>query len=372
MTKRTLTRNGTWLDRQRFPAVHWIVNGIVPEGLTLLVAPPKAGKSWLVYALAIARAMGGRVLGQQITAGPVLYLALEDGFRRLQDRGRALLGPGESLPEKLDYIIRFEPGETVTETIAAWIAQHKGENPLVIIDTLGRVKPSARPGVSAYEHDYAVIGALKQLVDNEPGSAMILVHHDRKAASDDFVDAVSGTHGIAGAADTTVVIRRARTEGDAVLSVTGREVAEAEYAATFKAGRWDLTGGSLVKAQQQAATAKAAVGLGDRSARIVKLVADSPDGVRAHDIARAESISPANAGGYLRRLSDSGRLETPQRGLYTAVKSVKSVKSDEADPLPISHISHNSQSHHCTTCEYRLDPSLVAAGATTHPNCGDV
>lgn len=373
MTARTLTRgNGKWLDEQQFPAVHWIIRGIIPEGLTLLVAPPKAGKSWLVYALALARAMGGQVLGQQITQGPVLYLALEDGFRRLQDRGRTLLAPGESLPENLEYIIRFEADEIVTEVIRKWINVHKGENPLVVIDTLGRVKPSAKPGASAYEHDYAVIGALKRLVDDEPGSAMVLVHHDRKAASEDFVDAVSGTNGIAGAADTTVVIRRARTEGDAVLSVTGREVAEAEYAATFNAGHWSLTGGTLGAARKQVVTAKASAGLGDRSARIVRLVSDQPKGVRARDIAQAEEISQSNAGEYLRRLADAGRLASPERGLYTPVESVESVESVEVVDQSDSTLSTQFTATHCEVCGDPLHPAVAAGGFTTHPTCDEV
>jgi hypothetical protein len=38
--------------------------------------------------------------------------------------------------------------------------------------------------------------ALKWLADGERGRAVIVNHHDRKAGSKDFIDAVSGTHGL--------------------------------------------------------------------------------------------------------------------------------------------------------------------------------
>jgi hypothetical protein len=41
-------RTGAWLDEQTFPPLRYAVPGLIPEGFTLLIGPPKAGKSWLV------------------------------------------------------------------------------------------------------------------------------------------------------------------------------------------------------------------------------------------------------------------------------------------------------------------------------------
>ena len=362
--------SGPELDQMEIPPLHWIVYGLIAEGLTLLVAPPKAGKSWLVYAIALARARGGDVLGLPINSGPVLYLALEDGWRRLQERGRTLLNAGESLPSGIDYIIRLDPAQSVLTTISDWMAQHRGQHPLVIVDTFGKIKPSARPGASAYEHDYAVMGALKALVDNDPGSGMILVHHDRKATSDDFLDSVSGTNGIAGAADTTIVIRRARTEGEAVISVTGRDVAEREYGATFTGGAWSLVGGDLEKAQEAVLVAKATTNLAEQSAAIVQFIYQHPDGSTPAQINAALNIG-TGLGVYLRRLVDSERVAKAARGLYVPVITVRSVSSDEStDPLTNTNNGNNrGYGSICTGCGYELDPVIVADGFTTHPNC---
>jgi hypothetical protein len=110
----------------------------------------------------------------------------------------------------------------------------------VIVDTLGKVMPPELPGESAYQRDYRVAGRLKQIADDRPGMALLVLHHDRKASSDDFVDGASGTNGIAGAADTIIVISRPRSESRGLFKVTGRDVVEAEYAVTVEDGNWTL------------------------------------------------------------------------------------------------------------------------------------
>jgi RecA-family ATPase len=80
--------------------LNYIVPEYLPEGLTILDAKQKTGKSWLGYALAIAKASGGGVLGKQVKKGPALYLALEDGKRRLKARAECMLGSAP-IPENL-------------------------------------------------------------------------------------------------------------------------------------------------------------------------------------------------------------------------------------------------------------------------------
>lgn len=326
-------RTGDWLDGQVFPPVSWFVDGLLPEGLSLLVGGPKIGKSWLTLDIALSVASGGRVLGKVTTAAqPVLLLALEDGDRRLQERSRTLLGR-DKIPAGLHYMTRIESGLAVP-TIEEWLSTLDDEaNPLVILDTLGKVMPPTAPGESSYQRDYRVAGRLKSICDGRPGMALVVVHHDRKAVTDDFVDSVSGTNGIAGAADTIVVISRSRTETDGVFRVTGRDVEEAEYAVTINGGKWSLNGSDLSAAADVARTRRATEGLADRSSEIVRFVAKHPNGVRAGDVAEAIGINKNDASRYLTRLHDAGKLRRPERGLYACVFSVVSVLSDEL-PLP--------------------------------------
>jgi hypothetical protein len=320
-------RDGAWLDAQDFPPLSYAVPGIIPEGSVLLVGPPKVGKSWLVLTVALAVASGGRALGLQVERRPVLYLALEDGHRRLQDRCRKLLGP-DPIPAGFEYLLQVEHGQVLT-TIAAWLDQHPDAAPLVILDTLGRVMPTAQLGESSYQRDYRVGAALKDLAEAHPGVTLLVNHHDRKAGAADFIDSVSGTHGLAGAADTIILLTRERLEATGLLKVTGRDVPEDEYALTFTDGSlWSLDGGDLEEAARRARDLRASAGLGDRSAEVIRAAGRNPQGVTATLVAEALGIEQNAARSYLSRLAASGRLSKSGRGLYTPVASVASVASE--------------------------------------------
>jgi hypothetical protein len=329
----THLRSGRWLEAQEFPPLRYAIPGIIPEGTTLLVGPPKIGKSWFVLSCALATATGGIVLEHiPVAARPTLYLALEDGHRRMQSRCRMLLGD-KRIPNAFEYMVTIEPGRVV-ETIAAWLGRHPGADPLVILDTLGKVMPPALPGESAYQRDYRIGSALKRLTDDESGRSLLVNHHDRKAASDDFIDSVSGTHGLAGAADTTVVLVRGRNEQEGLLKVTGRDIAEGEYAVTLVNGSlWRLDGASLAEAATTGAARRASVGLGDRSADIIAFLASRPDQTATpKDVALKLGIDEKGASNTLNRLASRGRIEKVHRGLYT-VACTRS-ESGESDEFP--------------------------------------
>ena len=50
--------------------------------------------------------------------------------------------------------------------------------------------PPAKAGETIYQRDYNV-AATERITDAHPGLAVVVVHHDRKAESGDFVDAIS-------------------------------------------------------------------------------------------------------------------------------------------------------------------------------------
>jgi hypothetical protein len=332
-------RDGTWLDAQEFPPLTYAVPGLVPEGSVLLVGAPKIGKSWLVLSIALAAAAGGRALGVEIPKRPVLYLALEDGDRRLQDRCRRLLAD-EAIPEPFQYLTRVEPGR-VGDTIAAWAHWHKEPPPLVILDTLGKVLPPTQMGEDRYQRDYRVGTALKRIVDDLPGMTLLINHHDRKAHAEDFVDAVSGTHGLAGAADTIIVLARDRQETLGKVKVTGRDVAEGEYAVYFRDGAtWELHGRDLEAAREKAQAMRATSGVSDRMLDVVMYVYEHPEGVRRGDVAAALDLDPRQASVYLSRAVTANRLKRAERGLYVPVMSV-ALLSPEA-PEEITANTHNT------------------------------
>src|SRR5271169_846900 len=106
--------NGTsWRDNvmsapdlcdQKFPELKFIVPGLFPEGVTLIVSRPKLGKSWLLLQIGAAIANGLPVLasGDRHLQGDVLYLNLEDGDRKAQRRMTKYFGAmSQNWPRRL-------------------------------------------------------------------------------------------------------------------------------------------------------------------------------------------------------------------------------------------------------------------------------
>ncbi|MEU4291059.1 AAA family ATPase [Kribbella sp. NPDC026596] len=235
------------LMAEQFAPPRWAVPGLIPEGLSLLAGAPKAGKSWLALNLALGIAAGASVLGEvAVDAGQVLYLALEDTPRRLQSRMGKILGDAPA-PAGLTLLTEFPTLPAGgADAIRGWLDTRRNAR-MVVIDVFAKMRGTSPPGVNPYDADYAAMGRAKRIADDY-GIAVVLVHHLRKMAADDFTAELSGTNGIAGAADTIMALKRPRGEADGVLHITGRDVDEAERAMRFDAtnGTWALLAGPAV------------------------------------------------------------------------------------------------------------------------------
>jgi hypothetical protein len=316
-----------------FPDIRWAVPGLLAEGVNLFAGPPKVGKSWLSLGVALAVASGGQALDAiDVQPGPVLYLALEDTPRRLQSRMRKILG-GQPAPPDLTLSTACPPlPQGGGEAISRWLDTHPAAR-LVVIDVFAKVRGTTPPGLSAYDADYTAMSRVKRLADAH-GVAVVLVHHVRKMASDDFLTEVSGTNGLAGAADATLVLKRARGQADGVLHVTGRDVDEAEYALAFQpaAGVWQLLDGP--PDDHTLSDTRAAI------LRHVRTCPDSPPKAIAEAIALPyESVKKTcqrmAADGQL-RADPAGRYRPPETAAPEGVPAVPDVPAPpvtRADPL---------------------------------------
>jgi AAA domain len=357
--------NGAWLDQQEFLPLEYAVPGIIPEGFGVLAAPPKTGKSWLVCNIGLACAAGGTALGRiTVTQRPVLYLALEDGQRRLQTRCRRIMA-NQPLPDGIDFIIRADNSTIAFGMICEFLTRHRDDKPLIILDTLGRAKPVRPTGADPYQFDYNVGVQLKTAVDKTPGATLLVVHHTRKAESSDFLDAVSGTQGIAGSADFVIVLMRKRHSDDAFLNITGRDVVEAEYAFTVTDGIWSLAGRTLAESASEAETRRERQQLGDRALEVLGFVNGRAE-TRAADLA-ALAIGKEQARVYLNRLAESGRIDKIGRGVFKpsregkwgGVMSVTSVTSQGRNVTAITDITDItplvSGPGRCDECGWHVD-----------------
>lgn len=242
------------LQKKDMPPMRFVVDGLLPAGLSILASPPKYGKSWLVLSLCLAAASGGRFLGHTTHRCGCLYLALEDSQRRLKSRMDRLLA-GRAAPAGFYFATHANAVDNgLFDALGEFLQQNPGTG-LIVIDTLQRVRGTVRGKEGAYAADYRELGALKAFADKH-NVALLLVHHLRKMRDEgDPFNMISGTNAIMGAADTTMVLtKEKRGDSNAVLSVVGRDVEGSDSVLRFDSGtcRWENMGDADWYAQQQA------------------------------------------------------------------------------------------------------------------------
>ena len=229
-----------------FEPLKWAVDGFLPSGLSILAGGPKVGKSILALHLAVGVAIGGCVLGKiDVQQGDVLYLALEDNDRRLKERitNSNMFDDGvRPNLSRLTLVTRApRQNEGGIDYIRWWLINHP-EARLVIIDTLQMFRRQFNGKTSMYSEDYDVISEIKKLAD-EFDVPFLIIHHLKKAKEgEDWLNKISGSQGIAGAADSIFVLERARVTNGGVLHRTGRDVEEMDFAMTLDGFGWVLQG----------------------------------------------------------------------------------------------------------------------------------
>lgn len=223
------------IDR-KFDPLNWVIPGMVTTGLTIVAGAPKVCKSWMVLNWGWAIAVGGYVLGKiRVDINEVLYLALEDTERRLQDRLRIIGAYGSS---KLYLPTQWPKGREAIQYLDAWMIKNP-DTRCIIIDTLQKV--SGIEDANSYSETYAFASELKKFADRNE-VAVVVVHHTRKMIADDFLHTVQGSVGLTGAADTIMTITKPRNEHEGKLRITGRDVEEREEGIKFspEIGTWEL------------------------------------------------------------------------------------------------------------------------------------
>lgn len=217
----------------------FIVDGLIPQGVSVISGASKIGKSWLMLWLGLQISQGLPVWGMKTQQSDVLYLSLEDTHRRIKDR---LYNLTDDAPRNLHFAVMCGLiGSGLEEQIIDFLNEHK-DTKLVIIDTLQKVRDSKGSAGKAgmYGNDYDDISSIKRIAD-EYNIAIILVHHLRKLKDiDDPFNEVSGSTGIIGAADTSFILKRKRTKDTASLLVSGRDVEYQELTLQFNELIWEL------------------------------------------------------------------------------------------------------------------------------------
>ena len=227
----------------------FVVDSLIPTGLSLFCGSQKIGKSWLMLKLCLCVSQGLPLWDMPTMEGDVLYLCLEDTFCRIQDR---LFRLTDEASGRLHFGVA---SDKLSDGLIVQLEDYLKDYPdsrLIVIDTLQKVRTASKD--NAYASDYGDISLIKDFADRH-SLAVIVVHHIRKQNDSDVFNKVSGTTGLTGSADATFVLEKEKRASDtAKLYVTGRDTPYQEYTLRFRGCSWEL-----VEKKEQEQLAKEAI-----------------------------------------------------------------------------------------------------------------
>jgi RecA-family ATPase len=289
-----------------YPPIKWVVDGVIPEGLTKIDGSPKVGKSWLALHLATAVSFGGVFMGC-ISVGQreVLYLALEDGERRIKERSIKQGGYANS-NLFIETPISWKGG---IATLRSYLKEFTNTG-LIIIDTLFKFTPIE--DTNEYSKTYRPISILQE-ISLEFNVPIVLIHHTRKGGNNNmgegWADEGMGSQGINGAVDTIILLQKKDGKNEGSMRIKGRDVEEKCYNVSFDRDvcSWVITGESDIVVQ----------GVSEAQAEVLSLLEKSgADGMKTGDIATALGKKDSAISNILKILCARGKIKNTTYGKY--------------------------------------------------------
>ena len=197
-----------------------IIDGLLYSGAYILAGAPKIGKSFLVAQFAYHISTGQKLWEYAVHQGTVLYLALEDDFQRIQGRMFMMYGVGDT--NDVHFVAAaIKVGNVLEGQVDNFMREHP-DTKLIIIDTMQKIRETGGEAYS-YASDYEIIGRLKQFADRH-SICVLTVHHTRKQPAGDSFEMISGTTGLLGCADGSLLMqKKKRTALEATIDVVGRD-----------------------------------------------------------------------------------------------------------------------------------------------------
>ena len=233
------------LQQKEFDERYYAVQDMIPEGETVIAAPPKTGKSWLMLDMCLKVAEGKPFLGFETKKSDTLYLALEDGDSFEQERLNIVLD-GNVAPKNFHFV--FSNVMPMNEGFLLQLEELLKQFPdvkIVVIDTLQFIKYRQSKSESAYETDYRTGRDLKEFAEKKDIAIVVVTHTTKMKYIDDDMSNVSGTNGVTGAADAVIVLNKdKRTDSEAKMFITGRKVRQTIHNIRFNDQKccWEYVG----------------------------------------------------------------------------------------------------------------------------------
>ena len=220
----------------------FIVDGMIPCGMTFLSGAPKIRKSFMALQIASAVATGSPFLSHNTTQCDVAYLDLEGSKSRVSFRAERM-----SMKIPRNVFITNSIKERLADGLVDKLRHLHRARPsirLIIIDTYSRARGMVRSGgANAYDADVAFLEPVQRMALEE-NIAVVFIHHDKKGAgfASDSFERLSGTMGISGSSDCVInlVADGKRFDGKATMEYTPRDAKGGEIKLVFdeRFGEW--------------------------------------------------------------------------------------------------------------------------------------
>lgn len=314
----------------------FIVDNLLPVGLTVLSGDAKIGKTMLALDIAIQVSNGlNNVLGSYSTKqGDVLYLDYENGLKRLYKRANDICQSlNTPLPDNCQIL------DTAKIDNSVWdIAEHRGTKAITRLQTILSAMPEVKLVVidtlfglldnKTKLDDYAITSVLQPLerLAQEHNIAILVLHHNNKNGyhGKGSQHNILGSVGIQGSAGTMLILYHPDEDdkSKAAINVVSRDIERNEPVYL----QWSNEGMRFtVDELGKLGLASKKPKYTDTEEVIISLICKYPDGIHYADIAKKLKKSQSNVSNYLRKLEHKDAITqiTGKKGMYKALVSVK-------------------------------------------------
>ena len=202
------------LMKKNFPESEWVIEPLIPQGLTVMSAQPASYKTWLLLDIAIAVASGDQLFRTFDTVqGGVLMIDEENSERLLQQRLK-LLSEEPELPIYFMIEKNFKLDDAQVSKIIKFCRDKNIK--LITFDSLVRIHSSNENDAVQMSE---VFSKLKRFT--KANLNVLITHHNRKGGKgENPSQEMRGSSDILAAVDCHISVKRSQEEKTITLTQT--------------------------------------------------------------------------------------------------------------------------------------------------------
>jgi DNA-binding transcriptional ArsR family regulator len=234
-------------------------------------------------------------------------IAYEDNMRRIKDRIN-ILGQHNNLqyaPKNLFFygLDTFPKINNGGLELLKRVVTEKPELKFIVIDTLGRGIEQKKSKNGNHFQDEYEFGAELQKFAISNNICLLVLHHTRKAISDNPYDDIAGTTGLQAAPDGLMILKKNGAKTN--LYITGKDIPEDMFEMELDECNWKIKN----DAPQDNYTP-------ERKEILSVFQANPEKDFTPSEIAIKVNKTPTNVSHQLKKLYSEGILRKPKFGLY--------------------------------------------------------